>query len=266
MAHTSSSPPKATNTTMDGFKDIVIPVLGPTGSGKSTFVNTVLGSAEVEVGHHTTSCSKEPYPAYVLPIPDSPGFEGYRLVILDTPGFDDTSVADVDILKRIAEWLAESRHMGALVGGVLYLHDITIKRFTSTASNHLNLLSGLCGEDCMKKTVLVITNWDSVTIDESSKLRREKDMKEKHWKPIIQQGATVHRFLRNRDSAWAIIDMLLKSDDLQKPLLLQTELVDRNIAFPDTTVGRKAHFVEEQKKGGRKKQKKFMDRLGCVIQ
>ena len=62
----------------------------------------------MEVSDHTTSCTTEPSPAYVISIPKFPNLKGYRLVLLDTPGFDDTFVDDVEILKRIADWLAES--------------------------------------------------------------------------------------------------------------------------------------------------------------
>ena len=62
----------------------------------------------MEIGENTTSCTTEPCPAYVIPIPSFPKLKGHRLVLLDTPGFNDTYVDDVDTLKRIAEWLAES--------------------------------------------------------------------------------------------------------------------------------------------------------------
>ena len=34
--------------------------------------------------------------------------EGRRVIIVDTPGFDDTYEDDVEILRRIAVWLASS--------------------------------------------------------------------------------------------------------------------------------------------------------------
>lgn len=255
------------------MKDIVIPVLGPTGSGKSTFVNKVIGTEKMEVGHGPNSCTTKPSPAYVIPIPPSrfPNLEGHRLVLLDTPGFDDTFGRDSVILPQIAEWLGKSHSQGALLGGVLYLHDITTTRMNSTACQSLETFKRICGKDAMKKAVLVITNWDSDTIDEFCKQERERAMTEEHWKPIIQQGAKVHRFLRTRDSAWAIIEMLLKSADHQEALLLQKEIVDHKIPYSKTEAGSYAILVEEKKQAGRKEQKNIMDRLGdwgrqCVIQ
>jgi hypothetical protein len=115
----------------------------------------------------------------------------------------------------------------------------------------------------MKKTVLVTTNWDSGTYDELCK--RESEMKKKHWGPIIQQGGKVQPFLRNRESAWDIINILLECAELQDPLLLQKQLVDDKLAFSKTEAGRLAISVAEKRKNGRKEGKKIMG-LACVIQ
>ena len=57
------------------------------------------------VGHGILSCTSRLQYAIV----DSPPpRKGHRVVIVDTPGFDDTYVEDVEILRRIAVWLASS--------------------------------------------------------------------------------------------------------------------------------------------------------------
>ena len=67
-----------------------------------------LGQIATEVGHKSTSCTKQPLPIIINPIPNRPELRGYRLVLLDTPGFDNTEEEDVEILKRVAEWLKAS--------------------------------------------------------------------------------------------------------------------------------------------------------------
>ena len=114
----------------------------------------------------------------------------------------------------------------------------------------------------MKKTVLVTTNWDSGTGDVLH--RRESELKEKYWEAIIQKGGKVQRFLRNRESAWDIINNLLKCADLGVPLLLPKQLADDQIPFLETKAGRRAVSVAEKKKEGENKQKKATG--GCVIQ
>ena len=148
------------------------------------------------------------------------------------------------------------------MGGVLYLHDISTKRFTSTARKNLDMFTRICGGASMKKTILVTTNWEKRTSDKLY-IRREREMKE-HWKPIIQQGGEVRRFLRTRESAREIINDLLRSADLEVPLLLPAQLVNHQIPFSKTEAGRYAVSAGKQKE---KEQNKFMDRLpGCMIQ
>lgn len=120
----------------------------------------------------------------------------------------------------------------------------------------------------MKKTVVVTTNWDSDTdSDIGDELHeRESELKAKYWKAIIQKGGKVQRFLRNRESAWDIINDLLKCADFRDPLLLQKQLVDHRIPFSETKAGKHAVSVAEKRKEGQKKQKKIMGGLGCVIQ
>ena len=57
------------------------------------------------VGHDILSCTSTLQYAII----DNPSSgEGHRVIIVDTPGFDDTYEDDVEILRRIADWLASS--------------------------------------------------------------------------------------------------------------------------------------------------------------
>jgi hypothetical protein len=56
------------------------------------------------VGHDLSSCTSTLQYEIVDPSPRT----GHRVIIVDTPGFDDTFVDDVEILRRIAVWLASS--------------------------------------------------------------------------------------------------------------------------------------------------------------
>ena len=60
----------------------------------------------MRVGHDISSCTSTIEYAVV----DNPSrlINGHRVIIVDTPGFDDTYEDDVEILRRIAVWLASS--------------------------------------------------------------------------------------------------------------------------------------------------------------
>ena len=62
----------------------------------------------MKVGHATTSCTANLQPVVLDPGEKFPSLKNYRVVMVDTPGFDDTFVGDVEILRRIADWLTVS--------------------------------------------------------------------------------------------------------------------------------------------------------------
>ena len=99
--------------------------MGATGAGKSSvnrdfpyhlqslthekkFINLLFGKEIMQVGHATTSCTAKVQPA-ILDLGDRfPSLQNHRVVIVDTPGFDDAFLEDVEILRRIADWLTAS--------------------------------------------------------------------------------------------------------------------------------------------------------------
>ncbi|KIM39593.1 hypothetical protein M413DRAFT_193716 [Hebeloma cylindrosporum] len=214
-----------------GPKDIVFLVMGPTGAGKSTFINIAFGEDVAEVGHTTTSCTKKPLPIIVDPIPDCPKLEGYRLVLLDTPGFDDTYAQDEEHSKRIAEWLSASRRGGALVGGVLHLHDITAKKCNDTAHRNLPRSSTSTWCNDLKKTLIVTTNWPSCS--DAFLEKREQEMKEEHWKTLIDNGLQVWRFQGNYSSAWRVINSLIHRINVSAPSPSSTRRTEINLGPKD---------------------------------
>ena len=59
------------------------------------------------VGHDLSSCSSTLKYA-IVDNPSTRKLEGRRVIIVDMPSFDDTYEDDVEILRRIAVWLASS--------------------------------------------------------------------------------------------------------------------------------------------------------------
>ena len=67
-------------------------------------INQLAGKKVMVVGHGLDSCTSEIKHAIV----QHPTEQNRRIILVDTPGFDDTYVNDVEILKSIANWLAQS--------------------------------------------------------------------------------------------------------------------------------------------------------------
>lgn len=125
------------------------------------------------------------------------------------------------------------------IGGVLYLHDISLKRFTGTARRNLEMFRRLCGKDALGKVVFVTTSWHTDALDDRE--RREEQLKSSHWKPMIDEGANTRRFVGTGDSAWEILKIFLQRADRladMDRLLIQQEVVDRRLRVPDTEAGK----------------------------
>ncbi|KDR80546.1 hypothetical protein GALMADRAFT_222142 [Galerina marginata CBS 339.88] len=235
-------------------------ILGPTGAGKSTFINTALNKEELEVGHNLTSCTTKLQPVIIDPIPGFPHLKGYRLVLVDTPGFNDTFTEDVHVLENIATWLAESYRKKMVVVGVLYLHDISLKRFTGTARRNLGIFSRICGNAALNKVIFATTNCGIVPAEADE--RHEAEMRSTHWKTMLDMGAEVHRFSGNSTSAWDIINVFLERADTHRnnpgPLQIQRELVDEGITVHDTNAGK---FLRKMKE-----KLTYIAQIQCVVQ
>jgi hypothetical protein len=69
---------------------------------------------------------------------------------------------------------------------------------------------------------------------------REKGLKEEYWNFMIYHGATVERFLNTSDSAWSIIDNVVKrnKNDQKAVLLFQQEMIDQKKSLSATSAGR----------------------------
>ncbi|KAK3401545.1 P-loop containing nucleoside triphosphate hydrolase protein [Sordaria brevicollis] len=220
-----------------GPSDVVILVLGMTGSGKSQFISKLTG-AETGVGHNLQSgtVSLDLYSCVE---------NGRRIFVADTPGFGDTRRPDVEILKDIAFFLGQIYRHNVRLGGILYLHPITDNRVSGSALRTFHLLRALCGPQALKCAALVTTKWDSLRSakDDLAATDRENELKytSNFWGLMRQQGSQVHRWFGSESSARSIVRELFQSSyqSTSLPVLqIQRELIDENRPLDDTTAGR----------------------------
>ncbi|KAF8884203.1 hypothetical protein CPB84DRAFT_1686014 [Gymnopilus junonius] len=134
--------------------------------------------------------------------------DNYQIIVVDTPGFDGT--ADIMILKKIAEWLEKSyKHGGAMLGGVIYLHDVSLDHLTDKAQRNLEIFQALCGQGALRKVILGTTKWGRISDRRAQ--AHEDELKHDHWKALIAEGAKVRSFKDKNDaeSAWKFIDIVV---------------------------------------------------------
>ncbi|KAL4265829.1 hypothetical protein AB1N83_003897 [Pleurotus pulmonarius] len=87
--------------------DVLIAIMGATGSGKTTFVNMASGD-NLAVGGDLESCTS------VVQLSKPFRLDGRRAILVDTPGFDDTRTSDTDVLAMIAAFLSTTYEEGKI--------------------------------------------------------------------------------------------------------------------------------------------------------
>ncbi|KAF8959511.1 hypothetical protein BDZ97DRAFT_1389380 [Flammula alnicola] len=231
--------------------------MGPTGVGRSSFINSLLGpnDRKLDVGHGLASCTSDMKPVIIT---EGPQLMGRRLVLVDTPGFNDTILDDTEILKRISVWLTASYSNKMRLAGVVYLDDIT--QTCPPAWKDLDTFQKLVGKDALQSVVLGTTKWALVKRDVG--LARERELRSIYWTEMINAGSPVFRIDGDDNSARKIIDHILNEINKQVPdvnrfLRIQNELVDMNKIIPETDAGRTLKYsldelIEMQKQRAQK--------------
>ncbi|KAJ2932721.1 hypothetical protein H1R20_g4375, partial [Candolleomyces eurysporus] len=238
--------------------DIVIPIMGATGAGKSSFINALLDYFGIvkhfEVGSALASCTSDLESVVIEGQTNNwKRIRGHRIVIVDTPGFDDTYAGDFEILQRIARWLEESYRKKTVLGGVIYLHNISQNRFTGTARRNLEIFNHLCGESALDKVVLVTSHWG--TAPDQIFDKREEELKKRYWNTMMDGGTRVERLVAGEEqaSAWNIFHSILERVETRaiqqirpEGLQIQRELVNERKLLPQTHAARELRAQLEQ--------------------
>ena len=100
----------------------------------------------------------------------------------------------------------------------------------------LEIFKSICGQDAFQNVVLVTTMWDDVPLAVGGKRERELLENARYWKPMVDVGSRMARFMNTAESAWAIISHL--QPEFRRSVLLQRELVDERRALAETAAGR----------------------------
>ncbi|KAI6039635.1 P-loop containing nucleoside triphosphate hydrolase protein, partial [Pisolithus marmoratus] len=171
-------------------------IMGPTGSGKSSFITKAVRNGDEGVGHALTSHTSEIKSTRCM-------IKGSNVVLVDTPGFDDTSKSDLEILESISEY-----KKGTLLSNILYFHRISDNCMARAPLKNLGVFQKLCGAKAMSQVVLVTTMWDEV--DEVVGNERLEELKNNYWKLMIAQGSTTYCYLNTLESSSQLLSQLIE--------------------------------------------------------
>ncbi|KAI0536361.1 P-loop containing nucleoside triphosphate hydrolase protein [Xylaria digitata] len=207
-------------------QDLLIAVMGMTGSGKTTFISKVTGRGDLNIGHSLTSCTRD------IEVIETK-IDGRVVRFVDTPGFSDTNLSDSEVLQLIADYLAAAYRNDMKLSGIIYLHPISDTRVTHHATKNLQMFQKLTGENNLKNVILATSMWDKVSMEEG--LAREQELKNKFWKVLLAWEAKAVRYEGTPKSARSIAQTLMAN----KPFFvqLQKEMGKDNKALRDTAAG-----------------------------
>ncbi|KAF8627094.1 hypothetical protein AX15_004545 [Amanita polypyramis BW_CC] len=226
--------------------DIVIAVMGATGSGKSSFIKLLTDNADVHVGDGLDSETEN---IQIVPFLDATS--GRNVVIVDTPGFDDSrpNISDTDILKKITDFLLTEYDKHRKLNGLIYLQRISDPRFSGQSRRNLLMFRNLCGTKAYENVVALTTFWDQVSNQEG--VKREQQMRTKFFQDLARGGARFMRHDRTIESARKVLQHVLTLAPTN--VLIQDEIRLEGKTLEETAAGsvhreEVARIIEKHKK------------------
>lgn len=209
-------------------RSVYIAVMGPTGVGKTTFINDASGS-QLRVGIGLESQT------YAVELSKQFSLEKSQVTLIDTPGFDDTTRSDAEVLKAIAEFLARMRRQNQKLHGVIYLHRITDNRMGGTALRNFRMFRELCGIKALASCVIVLNMWNEVSEDVATARERELRETDIFFKPAMDAGASMLHHTNSPSSAQEILRDVVKKEPVV--LQIQEEIVEQGKPIYETSAG-----------------------------
>ena len=138
---------KMLNDLQIGPKDRVVVLLGETGSGKSTFINSITNSNECKTSPGSKACTDQIQIVKCF-------YDGYNIFFVDTPGLND-SEGDLNNIKQIQQ--IKNKH---IISTIILVNNYNIVRLTNSYKEILKtFMSIFPSEDFFEHLIYVETNF-----------------------------------------------------------------------------------------------------------
>ncbi|KAF3097496.1 hypothetical protein TWF706_007353 [Orbilia oligospora] len=163
-------------------------VMGPTGAGKSTFIDNAMspGDPTPKVGHGLESQTAEIQEYTIGEI-----INNFEVILVDTPGFNDTENGDSLAFGQISGWLEQYPHP---LPGVIYIYSIQTEKGTNSFVRSLEIFKKICGDPFSPNITLVTNKWSRPGT--RTEHAREKELKDKDifWAGLVGKHAKMRRY------------------------------------------------------------------------
>ncbi|KAK4208098.1 hypothetical protein QBC37DRAFT_82397 [Rhypophila decipiens] len=257
-------------------------VLGPSGSGKSSFIATVVSgkaSKDADIVSHNIESYTSTCTPHTFKFTDTKHNNNTTVTLIDSPGFNDTNRNDLDILQSIADFLTTTTtKTTGNIAGIILTHPITQNRMTGSARLNLAALKALCGEPFYPRVVVLTTMWNTIPSSAADD-RRQQMMRDECtrreaqimaspalWGDLVAGGARVMRFDGTPESTACVLEHFMAmagGDEGGSSRLSLVNELGTGISLEETSAGR---VLVEEKKRREKAHEEEMQRLDKLIE
>ncbi|KAF9049131.1 P-loop containing nucleoside triphosphate hydrolase protein [Panaeolus papilionaceus] len=198
--------PAATKIPGESFRYLI---MGPTGAGKSTFIEALAGlSQNLSISKNQLSGYTQSVSAYqVVNVFYKGNSAYYPVYLIDTPGFSDTNISGIEIMDMICQWLKNNEL--SYFDSILFLTPITETRLPGTRRRTIEMLKAfLKPSNNLRMIIFVTTMWDTVRKKHTHRRSASnfEELREGIFKDFLENDARLSRFMNTRESALRILD------------------------------------------------------------
>ena len=151
------------------------------------------------------------------------------------------------------------------MSGLIYFHRISDVRMGAISKRNFVMFQKLCGSAALANVVLATTRWSEVKQAVGEGRETELKTKEAFFKPVIDAGAPLVRYLRTPESAMEMLNHFMGK--LAIPLLIQKEMVDGGKRLSETEAGQALQSeIAEQVRRHEEDMRTLMEELEAIKQ